>query len=74
MLIKYSKLTDYKLKKIIHCFVVDISATQCAKILKFNRNTINRYYNIFRESIYQNQVEKFKKYIGRDCEYDESYR
>jgi transposase len=74
MLIKYSKISHYELKKIIHCFVVDLSATQTAKILWINRNTINRYYNIFRESIYQNQVLKFKEYMWRDCEYDESYR
>jgi transposase len=53
--------------------VVDLNATQTAKIAWFNRNTINRYYNIFRECIYTYQLEQFKEYIWRDCEYDESY-
>ena len=74
MLIKYSKLSHYQLKKIIHCFVVDLTAIQSSKILGLNRNTINRYYNIFRQCIYMHQDEKFKEYIGRECEYDESYR
>jgi transposase-like protein len=73
MLIKYSKLSLYKLKKIIHCFVVDLNATQTAKILWINRNTVNHYYNIFRLCIYKYQCKRFKEYIGRDCEYDESY-
>ncbi len=54
--------------------MVDLNATQTAKITGFNRNTINRYYNIFRECIYTYQLNQFKKYIWRDCEYDESYR
>jgi len=71
---KYSKLSHYELKKIIRCFVVDLTALQTSKITWFNRNTINRYYNIFRQCIYKQQCNKFKEYIGRDCEYDESFR
>jgi len=51
MLIKYSKLSDYCLKKPIKCFCSDIDTTKTAKILGLNRNTVNRYLRIFREAI-----------------------
>ena len=41
-MIKSSKLTNYKIKKIINCFCIDIDATRTAKLLNINRNTINR--------------------------------
>lgn len=69
---KQSKLSKYKLKKIIECFCLDIDATRTSKLLKFNRKTINRYYQIFRESISQNQIDEFKKFVGK-VELDESY-
>jgi transposase-like protein len=48
---KYSRLSKYKIKKIIECFGEDITATFAAKILGLNRKTINRYYNEFREKV-----------------------
>lgn len=46
---KYSKLSQYKIKKILYCFSMDLTALQTAGLLKLNRNTINRYYKLFRE-------------------------
>ena len=46
-----SKLSIYKVKKIIKCFCADIDATKTAILLELNRNTINRWYNIFRQEI-----------------------
>lgn len=47
MPIKYSKISDYQLKKIVKCFCSDIDATKTSEILDFNRKTINRYFRIF---------------------------
>ena len=46
-----SKLSIYKVKKIIKFFCTDIDATKTAILLELNRNTINRWYNIFRQEI-----------------------
>ena len=71
-MLKYSKLTTYKEKKIMQCFCVDIDATKTSKILSNNRKTINRYFNLFREAIYVHQTNEFKKFVG-EIEFDESY-
>ena len=44
-------LSDYKIKKIMGCFCVDITASKTALLMGINRNTINRYYNLFRQKI-----------------------
>ena len=72
MRIVKAKISHYKIKKIIECFCIDIDATKTGKILKINRNTGNRYLNIFRNAIYQNQINEFKKFFG-SIELDESY-
>jgi len=65
-------LTDYKIKKIIEAFCADISSTQAAILLKFNRNTTNRYYNIFRDLIFEHQNAEKEQLCGI-VEVDESY-
>ena len=67
-----SKLSPYKLKKIIKCFCIDIDATKTALLLDLNRNTINRWYGIFRQEIYQYQVNQ-KNLLYGSVEVDESY-
>ena len=71
-MIKWAKISSYQLKKIIHHFVVDVSADQASKLLEFNRNTINRYYMIFRIAIALHQQEEFRRFVGL-IELDESY-
>jgi len=71
-MIKWAKISSYQLKKIIHYFVVDVSADQASKLLEFNRNTINRYYMIFRIAIVLHQQNEFRKFVGL-IELDESY-
>ena len=71
-MIKWAKISDYQLKKIIQHFVVDVSADQAGKLLGFNRNTINRYYMIFRVAIALHQRDEFQKFVGL-VEVDESY-
>ena len=72
MLIKTAKLSDYKLKKIIQCFYLDILADKTAILTGLNRNTINRWYLIFRKAIYTWQHKEFEKIVG-EAEVDESY-
>lgn len=72
MQVKYGKLSDYKIKKIIDCFCSDIEAVKTAKLLLLNRKTINRYYRIFREVIYSKQQADRCLFFG-EVELDESY-
>jgi transposase-like protein len=65
-------LSDYKIKKIIEIFCVDIPASKAAILLKINRNSINKYYNLFRELIYEKQKQEKGKFYG-EIELDESY-
>lgn len=67
-----SKLSNYKIKKIISCFCLDLTATQTSKITNISRNTINRYYSLFRKIIFNYQLNQMKKFIG-EVEIDESY-
>jgi transposase-like protein len=72
---KYNRLSDYKIKKIIECFSEDLTATKTAKLLKINRNTINSYFNEFRIKIFLFLKEKNQKKITETgvFELDESY-
>lgn len=71
-MIKYGKLSDYHVKKIMWLFCIDIDATKASLILGLNRHTINRYYRMFRESIYLHQIQDLETFLG-DVELDESY-
>lgn len=51
---------------------MDIDATKTSILLDLNRNTINRYFKLFREAIYEHQKEICREFIG-DIELDESY-
>ena len=68
---KHSKLSLYKIKKILKCFSMDLTALQTADFLQLNRNTINRYYKIFRQKITA-YCEAQNGFEG-ELELDESY-
>ena len=53
-------------------FAVDLTATQTAHMLGFDRKTINRYYGLFREAIHAHQKRQIKALVGV-VECDESY-
>lgn len=53
-------------------FCVDVNATKTALLTDINRNTINRWYNIFRQEIYEYQVNH-KRLLYGEIELDESY-
>lgn len=65
-------ISQYHVKKILYCFCLDLTATQTGRLLKKNRKTVNRWYNIFRQKIYHYQVHELKSLVG-DVEVDESY-
>ena len=67
-----SKLSRYKVGKIIECFCIDIDAAKTALLLKLNRKTVNRYFLAFRRLIYLHQVSK-KEQIFAVVEVDESF-
>lgn len=71
-MLKNAKISEYKIKKIIKCFVLDILASKSAHLLGINRNTINHWYLIFRKAIYAHQMQEFEKIFG-EAEIDESY-
>lgn len=44
-------LSKYYIKKLITCFADEMTATETARKLKVNRNTVNKYFRIIREAI-----------------------
>jgi transposase len=65
-------LSTYKIKKILHCFSLELTAVQTAAQLGLNRNTIDRYFQLFREKIALYQEQSLKQLSGH-IEIDESY-
>jgi len=69
---KFAKISEYKIKKIIKYFVINIIVAKTALLPGINRNTINHWYLVFRKAVYAHQMGKFEKII-RETEIDESY-
>jgi transposase len=69
---KYNGLSRYRQEKVIFSFCLDLTATQTALLLKLNRKTVNRYYQLFREKIYARQQAELERFMGV-VEVDESY-
>lgn len=65
-------LSDYKIKKIMKHFWEDITASKTAALLEINRNTINRYYTLFRRKIATSTFAAGRLFSG-EIECDESY-
>ena len=74
-MIKYSKLTPQKIREVLKLFLWDFTATQTSVLLEISRNTINRYYAIFREEIVRISIEESSKFWKEfwEFEVDESY-
>ncbi len=69
---KFKRISQTKANKIMRCFASDISATQTAKIVGVNRNTVNDWYNSLREKIAEYQEHENGSFHG-EIELDESY-
>ena len=65
-------LSDYKIKKIMKHFCEDITASKTSALLDINRNTINRYFNLFRQKIAASTLGEGGIFFG-EIECDESY-
>jgi transposase len=70
-MIKYSKISSQRIRRILELFLSDFTATQSAEILGLSRNTLNRYYGIFREEIVELSIEESQE--SGEFEVDESY-
>jgi transposase-like protein len=71
-MLKYSKISKYKIEKVMECFCLDLDATKTAILTRLNRNTINRYFRIFRDRIVSHQLTQLQRFVGV-IEVDESY-
>jgi transposase len=56
----------------MECFCLDLDATRAAALLRLNRNTLNRYYRIFRQAIVAYQQRELERFVGV-VEIDECY-
>lgn len=73
MIVKSSKLSEFKIKKLIWCFCVDVEAGKISLTVGLNKNTVNRFYQIFCTLIYYHQQKEFKRAITGETECDEAY-
>lgn len=71
--IKTAHISEPKFRQLLKCFSQDLSATQTAAITNLNRNTINRYFTLFRQrmvelceedSPFQGEIEMDESYFG----------
>ena len=69
---KFSRLSTQKRNKLFQCFAQDLTATKTAVLVAVNRNTVNTYFNQFRELILQESIRESKAEFG-EFELDESY-
>jgi hypothetical protein len=56
----------------LYDFLLELTSVQTARQLKFNRHTVDRYYEIFREKIAAYEEEHLQQLSG-NIEIDESY-
>jgi len=71
---KRAHISQRKYDTIFKCFVEDIVASKTAKIANVNRNTVNRYYKLFRKVILNNAIEeRIQVNLFNGIEIDESY-
>lgn len=72
MLQRKPRIGKSKIKKLIEFFIADVNATTASKLIKVNRNTVNLWYNNFREKILLYQEQENGSFHG-EIELDESY-
>jgi len=59
-MLKNSKISQYKIKKILKYFTEDCTSKEASNLMMLNIKTITRYYNIFREVAIQLVVNRLK--------------
>lgn len=61
-----SKISPGQVRQILRYFAVDLDATQIARLLKLNRNTVNRYLRAIRERIAEHTAAQSQA-LEDDC-------
>ena len=61
---KWSKISNFKIKKILRSFAAELTSTQASKQLGFNRHTTDHYYQYFREQLALYEEAHFKQVAG----------
>lgn len=70
----YTRLNRHKFNLIVKSFANDITALATSSIVGINRNTVNRYYNYFRQLIITDEKQKRQEFqVIKKAEADESY-
>jgi transposase len=49
--IKFSRISEAKFRELLRHFTHDLDAFTIASLVQLNRNTVNRYLNLFRKRI-----------------------
>lgn len=74
ILIKRQRISSRKFSLLVKCFSLDVTATQTAKLIDLNRNTVNRYFAVLRSLVItQAMSERQAQRIANGVEIDESY-
>lgn len=72
--IKRIKISDKKLRLIVRCFCVDLTALQTSKLVSVNRKTVDRYFLFLKKLVIKDAVtERKESKIKNGIEIDESY-
>jgi len=72
--IKRVRISDQKLRLIVRCFCVDLTALQTSKLVSVNRKTVDRYFGFLRKLVITKAlVERKESKIANGIEIDESY-
>jgi transposase len=74
IVLKRVRISDKKFNLIIRCFAFDCSASVTAKLVRVNRNTVNRFFVFLRHLVIVSALEeRHDLQISNGVEVDESY-
>ena len=66
-----ARITEVTFRQFLKLFSLDLEATKISKLMRLNRNTVNRYARLIRERIAED-CERASP-VGGEVEVDESY-
>jgi len=71
-MLRNSKLSHCKILRVIDCFCRDVCAAKTSQLVGINRNTVNRYFTVFRKLIFAFQCAEKQRLIS-EAESDGSF-
>lgn len=71
--LKRQKISSTKFNKVLRYFCQDLTALKTSELIGINRKTVDRYYNLFRSLIFENQLKQELDKFSGEIEIDESY-